>query len=313
MGSHVIYTLTCNPAIDRSILVDSINKVDVTRVKKTIRDAAGKGINTSKVLKKLGVNSLNLGFIAGSNGVFIEETLDQLHIKHAFIKCIGETRENIKVISKSDNTLEFNESGPTVSDKQLDDLYKYIKSLQKSDVLIMGGSVPNGVPKNIYMEIMNQLNTKGVTTICDTSGDLFKESIKGKPSIIKPNVFELEQYFNKKYSTEQDIINDCRLLNKEGISLIFVSMGEDGALLITKDEVFKAHIPVVDVKSTVGAGDSFVAGIAYGLCNNQKHEELLLTACSVGTASVLTESTAEVNIEDVKEIMKQIKIEKLEV
>lgn len=309
----MIYTVTLNPAIDKTIYIDQLNEKDVTRIQKSLKDAAGKGINTSKVLKQLGVDTVNLGFIAGYNGVYIKNVLDSLSIKHDFIEVTGETRENTKVIIKNNGVLELNESGPQISGKQELSLIYKLSELQKNDIVILSGSTPLGVDPNFYSEIISLLKEKEVYVICDFSGDHFKNSIDALPHVIKPNLYELEQYFDKTYKNETEIISDALLLIEKGVEKVFVSMGKNGSLLVTKKQVLKANVPNLNVKSTVGAGDSFVAGLAYSILKQEKDSEILKFASSIGSASCLTENTARINNEDIVNIYNHIKIESKEV
>lgn len=309
----MIYTVTLNPAIDKTIYIDSLNEKDVTRIKKSLKDAAGKGINTSKVLNQLDVDSINLGFIAGYNGVYIKNILDNLNIKHDFIEVEGETRENTKVIIKSGGVLELNEPGPNVSPKQALSLIYKLSNLTKNDIVILSGSTPSGVDTSLYSELVTLLKEKGCYVICDFSGTHFKNSIDAAPHVIKPNLYELEQYFNKQYYNDLEIIYDAKILLKKGIEKVFISLGKDGSLLVTETEVLKATVPSLNVKSTVGAGDSFVAGLAYATMKEQQNTEILKFASSVGSASCLTENTALINNEDIVNIYNHITIESIEV
>ena len=306
----MIYTLTLNPAIDRTIYTPSLNKEDVTRVEKTLRDAAGKGINTSKVLRQLNIESVCLGFIAGSNGQFIKNSLDTLNIRQNFIKIPGETRENIKLIEQNTNQIyEINESGPNLQSEHLLVLFKQLDLLKSDDILILSGSAPKGVSSDIYQIIINRY--PHLFTILDASGPLFKAGIKAIPNVIKPNKFELEQYAGRELSTIEDIIGVSKDLLKDGIDYVFVSLGREGALVASIDKILHATVPSLKIKSTVGAGDSFVAGLARAFNEKQSLEDILRYASSVGSASVLSEGTASVNISDIDTLYNQINIKKL--
>ena len=306
----MIYTLTLNPAIDRTIYTASLSKEDVTRVEKTIRDAAGKGINTSKVLKQLSVDSICLGFIAGANGQFIQNSLEALDIKQNFITVAGETRENIKLIEQSTHQIyEINESGPTLHQAHLDILFKQLDSLKKDDILILSGSAPKGISSDIYETIIKTY--PHLFTILDSSGPLFKAGLNAKPNVIKPNKFELEQYAGRTLSTLEDIINVSKDILKSGIDYVFVSLGSSGSIVLSINETLHATVPSLKIKSTVGAGDSFVAGLAKTFNEKQSLEDILRYASSVGSASVLSEGTASVNISDIDTLYNQIKIKKI--
>lgn len=310
MVSSMIYTLTLNPAIDRTIYVDRINEEDVTRVKKTLRDAAGKGINVSKVLSQLDELSVCLGYVAGENGRFIKNSLEKACIDNTLITVRGETRENIKLISIQENRiLEINEQGPNITKDNLASLYNILDVyLEAGDFLVISGSVPKGLSKTIYKDIIHKYAS--ATIVLDVAGELFKNSIEAKPAIIKPNLYELGLYAGRKIENKEEALEVCVELLEKGIQKIFLSLGKDGAMYVTKDQVLVAKVPKLEAKSTVGAGDSFLAGMVKALNSNQSPEDTLRYACAVGSASVLSEGTASIKINDVEELFKSIEIGK---
>lgn len=302
----MIYTLTLNPAIDRTIYTDSLNLDDVTRVNVTLRDAAGKGINVSKVLHQLNQQSTCLGFVGGAQGDYIKNELNKRIIPHNFIEVDGETRENIKVIIDSPKqVLELNESGPMIKEENITSLFQNMdKTLQAGDYLIIAGSIPKGVPQDIYKKIIERYQF--VNVILDVSGDVFTQSIEGIPFAIKPNKYELELYKNKKLNTIHDIIEVCNEFIQKGIKHVFVSLGKEGALYVNEKTSYKALVPQLDAKSTVGAGDSFVAGMVHSMSQNNDNLSVLIDGCSIGSASVLSKNTASINLQDVKKIKENI-------
>ena len=304
----MIYTLTLNPAIDRTIYVDEINHVDVTRVKTTRRDEAGKGVNVSKVIQSLEKSSICLGFLAGENGNYIKSQLNSKGITNYFIEVRGETRENIKLIETSTNkVLELNEQGPIVTEDDINKLFEFMDTLlQKDDCLVISGSVPKGVDVSIYKEIIARYKRKGVVTILDASNELFAKALESSPDIIKPNIYELEKYLGKELPEMKDVILECKKLEIDGVKQVIVSMGKDGALYVDCEHSVKFDVPLLKALSTVGAGDSFVAGIAVGLTKFDDPIEMIKYAASVGSASCLTEGTNPGSLEDVNEIYKKI-------
>ncbi len=306
----MIYTLTLNPAIDITINVKLINHRDVTRVDKKIKDAAGKGINVSKVIASLNGESTSFGFVAGVNGEFIKQQLDQLQIKHSFTSIEGETRENIKILeTKMSNVIEINESGPTINDDSLQELTNnLICALKKDDILVIAGSIPPGVKKCYYKHLIDTCNEIGVITVLDTSLSLLESAIEGVPSVIKPNLFELEQLTNKTLKSDQDIINEGLLLNEKGIKHVIVTLGKKGSIYVSKEKVYKIEVPEIKAKSTVGAGDSFVGGFVYMLSNQESILDSLVYASSVASASCLTEGTKPGSIDDINNIKEKISI-----
>lgn len=304
----MIYTLTLNPAIDHTIYIDELNEEDVTRVKKTLKDPAGKGINVSKVLKTLHLDSICLGFIAGKNGEFIQNELTKKGVSYNFVEVHGETRENIKVIaSQNHKVIELNEVGPRITNIDVQEIvFKLDTLLKKNDILVLSGSVTSNVRPTIYKDIIERY--KDVFTIVDASGELFEKTIASRPNVVKPNLYELETFVKKPLKSDSSIIHACEKLLELGIEHVFVSLGSKGTLYVSKDKVYKAQVPSVDVKSTVGAGDAFVAGLTYGFHHHFDIEKTLQYASAVGTASVMTEGTADVDPIDVNELYYLVKV-----
>ena len=309
----MIVTLTLNPAIDRTIKVDQINQRDVTRVTKTIRDAAGKGINVSKVIHSLGGNTIATGFLAGENGAFIKKALSALNLSYNFVDVEGNTRENIKIQETSkNNVIEINESGPTITKEETNRLNNTLdKLLQPGDILVMSGSIPKGIENDYYKKLIEKHRQNNVKTILDTSLELLTIGLEGKPHIIKPNLYELEKLVGKELKTTTEIIQEARQICKQGIHQVIVSLGSEGVLYVDLDQVLKVTVPKVEVESTVGAGDSFVAGLSYSLDNNYSLENTLMYSASVATASCMTEGTNPGSKEDINEIYKKVKIEEV--
>ena len=309
----MIVTLTLNPAIDRTIKVDQINQRDVTRVTKTIRDAAGKGINVSKVIHSLGGNTIATGFLAGENGAFIKKALSALNLSYNFVEVEGNTRENIKIQeTNKNNVIEINESGPTITKEETNRLNNTLdKLLQPGDILVMSGSIPKGIEKDYYKKLIEKHRQNNVKTILDTSLELLTIGLEGKPHIIKPNLYELEKLVGKELKTTTEIIQEARQICKQGIHQVIVSLGSEGVLYVDLDQVLKVTVPKVEVESTVGAGDSFVAGLSYSLDNNYSLENTLMYSASVATASCMTEGTNPGSKEDINEIYKKVKIEEV--
>jgi len=303
----MVITLTLNPAIDRTIKVDEINDKDVTRVQKTLRDAAGKGINVSKVVASLGGSTICTGFLAGENGKYINDTLTKLGISTDFVWVDGETRENIKIQETTkNNVIEINEKGPNIEQEDLESIKQKLDTLLKrGDILVISGSVPTGVPINFYHDIIMKYNDLGVITILDTSLELLKQNLSANPKIIKPNLYELSKLVQKELETEKDIIKEARQLCDQGINEVIVSLGKDGSLYVNKEQVYKVTVPIIKVESTVGAGDSFVAGLSFAIEQGYEITKKLKFASSVASASCMAEGTNPGNDEDIDLIFKQ--------
>lgn len=231
----MITTVTFNPAVDKTAQVDELIPGGLNRLKNVRQDAGGKGINVSKTLKAIGEDSTATGFIGGSAGQFIKNRLDELNIDNVFIQVDGDTRTNLKVLDKDMNLTELNEAGPECTSEDLDKMAELLTD--RSGILVLCGNTGPGVPKNIYRTLTEKAHANGLQVIMDADGELFREGIQAHPDVIKPNRFELAQFFGKS-EDEMDaatMIELARTFIDEGVKLVVISMGIEGGLFVTKD------------------------------------------------------------------------------
>lgn len=284
----MIITITCNPAIDKTIKDNN-----------TIFDIGGKGINVSKVLKSLGVDSICTGFIGKDNKNIIYDKLDELDIKHHFIEIDGAIRTNTKRIINNE-LIEENEKGPTPIKEDINNLINYLKQFKNEIVVISGSS-----NVNIYYDLVKLLKKNNNYVILDADKDLLVDGIKGCPNIIKPNKDEISRLFNIDYD-EKVVTKKCKELNMD---LICISLGKDGALFINEDKVYKAKALDVKYASAVGAGDAMVASFAYSKLNNYDIKNTISLAIAASCASVETSGTKPPNKDKVFAYQKEVKVE----
>lgn len=307
----MVITITLNPAIDKTVEINEFNIGGVNRVSSMRIDAGGKGINVSKVIKSLDGKSKALGILAGENGKYIKNYLDKLQIDNNFVFLSGETRTNLKIIDAANHTnTDINEIGNPVSNEELKKVEKSIfDELAKENVVVFSGSVPAGVPKNIYRAWIKQVNEYGAKAILDADGELLQEGIKAGPYLIKPNIHELERLYNKELESINEVAETAKDLFKYGIEKIVVSLGEDGALFIDSKNIIHAYGLKVDVKSTVGAGDSMVAALALSLEKGYSLEETVQLAVATSAANVMTSGTQPADISIIRELKKKVEFE----
>lgn len=309
----MIITVTLNPAVDKTVEVDNCTINSVNRVSSIKLDAGGKGINVSKVVKSLNGETISLGVLAGKTGEFIKNYLDTEKIENDFVFVPGETRTNIKIVDKVKNTnTDINEPGNSISEDDIKIIKEKIFSLaKKDDILVLSGSVPQGIEKNIYELWIKEAKELGVKTILDADGELLKNGIKSAPYLIKPNIHELEQLFDVKVDGIDQTIKLCKSIFDYGVEMIAVSLGCDGALFMNREKTIHAHGLKVKVKSTVGAGDSMVAALAYALDKGYSFERAVTLSVASATAGVMTEGTTAGNLNDILNIEKQVVCEYL--
>lgn len=308
----MITTLTLNPALDKTAIVEDITLGGLNRVLETMQSPGGKGINVSKGLARLGNTTIALGIIAGDTGAWIAEYLSANHTPHDFVEGVGQTRTNLKVFAKSTETItEFNEKGNPVNQEIMNRVWQKARSyVEKSEFMVYSGSVPAGVSNNIYYELINAF--KGRTkTVLDADGILLTQGIEAIPYLVKPNIHELEKLFNRTLAQEKEIIACGRELVDRGIAKVLISMGRDGSILVTESDCYKVAPVKVTVKSTVGAGDSMVAGFVHGLSQGMQDLDALRLSVACAMASMMTEGTETFALETVENVLAKIQIEKV--
>lgn len=289
----MIYTVTLNPAIDYVIMLDNLKTGSVNRINSENVYPGGKGINVSGVLKELGYDSTALGFISGFSGAFIKDALNEKGLETDFIDLEnGFTRINVKI--KSNEETEINGQGPHISDEKLEQLYEKIDKLNEGDILILSGSIPKTLDENLYENIMKRLEGKYVKVVVDATKDLLLNVLKHKPFLIKPNNHELEEMFNVKLKSNEDVALYARKLKDMGAKNVLVSMGKDGSILVNEENrVFISNVAKGKVINSVGAGDSMVAGFVSGYISTNNYEEALKLGTACGSATAFSSDLAK--------------------
>ena len=307
----MIVTVTMNPAIDKTVEIGYLQQGGLNRISKVEYDAGGKGINVSKTICERGGKSIATGFLAGNAGRTIKNVLDEKGIQNDFVWIKGETRTNTKVFEENGMVTELNEPGAVPSADELKELIDKLEGYASKDTLfVLAGSVPNGMDKDIYAEIIDTVHKKDAAVFLDADGELFRSGLKAMPDIIKPNRLELEEYARFDYkASEQEIANIARRLIDEGISTVAVSMGKCGAMLLKKD--YEAKAPALSVKahSTVGAGDAMVAALSYAYENSLDNDETLKLGIATSAGAVTTIGTKPPAKELVMKLKEDVVIE----
>ncbi|SFU46117.1 fructose-1-phosphate kinase [Clostridium sp. DSM 8431] len=300
----MIYTMTFNPALDYVVKMDELNIGAVNRTESEEIYAGGKGINVSIVLKNLGIENTALGYIAGFTGKEIERRVKEFGCSTDFIELKnGMSRINVKI--KSAKESEINGSGPDIDDEALNELYKKLDNLKEGDILVLAGSIPKTLPKDIYESIMKRLDGRGIKFVVDTTGELLMNVLKYKPFFIKPNHHELAELFGVEIKTQDDIIKYAKELVKLGAQNVVISMAGDGAILVDSEmNVTVSAVPKGVLKNSVGAGDSMVAGFITGYLKTKDMVKAFKMGVATGSASAFSEGLA--TEDKVYELLKQI-------
>ena len=259
-----VVTVTLNPAIDQTVVIPDFAVGQVNRVEHTRSQPGGKGVNVATFLADYGHQVGVTGFLGRENDGTFETLFHQKQINDCFVRIAGQTRTGIKITDPSQHqTTDINFPGqpPTASD--LKALFAQLMALESSWV-VLAGSIPPAVDPTIYCDLITTLKEHGRTVVLDTSGDGLQHAVGAVPQIIKPNIHELELLVGQSLKDKLAIIEAARTLLAQGIQLVVVSMGKEGAYFVHKDVTILARPPEVTVTSTVGAGDAMVAGLVAG-------------------------------------------------
>ncbi|AHH04783.1 1-phosphofructokinase [Borrelia miyamotoi] len=302
----MIYTLTLNPSVDYKIFVDGFQKGCLNYVARDDFFAGGKGINVSSVLKNFQMESVIFGFLGGFTGDYIKNSLDLMGIEHDFVSIAGNTRINIKMMSDGKET-EINGNSPAILQSDFQSLILKLKKLDKG-MLVMSGSVPSSLGCGAYNEIAEHLS-RDIQLIIDTSGLALRKVVDLNPFLIKPNIKELEEILDMNLNSTKELIDaGCKIVEM-GVQNIIVSMGSDGAIFINNKDIFVASVPKINSVSTIGAGDSVVAGFIYAYQNGSSLCDSFRFGVASGTSTALKGQLC--NLDDVNDTFDKVGIRRL--
>ena len=308
----MITTVTINPAVDYSLKAETIKLDEVNRVDFLAKTAAGKGINVAKAVKNLGEEPQTLGCVGGAAGQYIVEELEKKEINTDFNWVNNETRINFKVLDNKNQETKINQHGLPLTKDELGQVFsKIISWADKSEIMILGGSLPEKTPADFYKNIITELKKSETNVFLDTSEKPLQLALQARPTLIKPNWRELEEIkgrqlsFSELISVSQDIV-------ASGVEIVVVSLGPKGALLINGEEVWYAKPPEVDVVSTVGAGDSMVGALAVSYFNNYSAKKMLKFAVAMSVATILLPGSEVGNLTEVENWMEQVEVKQVE-
>jgi len=309
----MIATITLNPSLDEHIAVNGLVVEEANRWSKLRRYAGGKGIDVSRAIHEMGGRTTAYGFTGGPEGRTLEILLDEEGVTFSFTPIEQETRTNFIITdTKTTQQTIINAPGPHISKKELERFYRKMREIHpEPDLIVASGSLPPGIPVNIYYNIVKEAKGYGIRTILDSAGQWLAEGIKAKPYLIKPNVHEAEELLERELPTEEAIIKAALDLVKVGIAVVVISGGRNGIIAATKENIVKAVPPPVKVRSTVGAGDCTIAGLALKLAENEPLIEACRLAVAMGTAAVLTPGTELCHRADVENLLPQIEVQEI--
>ena len=290
----MIATVTLNPALDKTMAspgfaIGRTNRASIEQI-----DAGGKGINVAKAARQLGCPVIALGFLAGANGRWVADALRAMAIPCDFEWVPGETRVNLKIKDPLTGTeTEINEPGFEVGPDHVQSLTRKIEEQAgQCSVMVFSGSLPPGVPPEIYGEFIRIARNRGARTILDTAGAALKHGIAAGPDLIKPNRAEAEEVLGTSIDGEAALLGAARRFLALGARVVVLSLGADGALAVSGREAWRARSPSVIASSSIGAGDAMVAALAFAMTRGLALEDALRLATAAGAATVATNGSA---------------------
>ena len=260
-----VVTVTINPVIDQTISIPNFTIGAVNRVQASQLDAGGKGINVASFLCDYGHSTTVTGFLGAENDEIFRRFFMRKGIEDRFVTIAGQTRTGLKIIDeRSHQTTDINFLGPSPSRKDTERLFSILKELATgAEWFVLSGSIPPGVDPGIYHDMVKAL--AGRKVVVDTSGDGLRQALAAQPWMIKPNLYELEEFAGVALETPEAIIDQARKISQDyRIPTVVVSLGREGAIFLEGGEIIWAVPDPVPVKSTVGAGDAMVAGVVAG-------------------------------------------------
>ena len=307
----MITTICLNPALDRTVTVDSLVLGQVNRIRSARTDVGGKGINVAVVARRLGQATRVIGCAGADGAGKVRTALDREQVVHHFMTVDGAVRTNTKVVSlDGSGVTELNEAGPQLSAEDLDRFFDLsIDCAADSRFFVLTGSLPPGCPVYTYRELIHTL--KDVPCILDVSGNALVSGVEARPFLIKPNHHELSATLCKELKTLSDIRHAASEFVDRGVRHVIVSLGKDGAVYVGEEGAWYAPGIPVKVCSTVGAGDALVGGLVSGLMQYGSMREAFRCGVAAGTASAMTEGTQLINIENYKELLPRVQLQEL--
>jgi 6-phosphofructokinase 2 len=304
MKNQPIVTLTINPSLDKSTHFSGLIAEQKMRCEKPRYDAGGGGINVSKAISKLGGSSTCIFTSGGSAGEMLEELIQKEKLEKIAIKTKNWTRENfIAFDNVTKAQYRFGFPGNAFSENEKDKVLQTIRDL-KTDYLVISGSLNEGLPNDFYQKIAEIAKSSGAKVIVDTSGEALLKILETGVYLIKPNIGELAKLIGVERLELNEVEKAAKnLIEKGSAEIVVVSLGADGAILVTKDETHLVKAPKVEKKSTVGAGDSMVGGMVWALSQNKTLKEVIQLGVCCGTAATMNEGTQLFKVEDVMRLL----------
>ncbi|MFU8827009.1 MAG: 1-phosphofructokinase family hexose kinase [Brevefilum sp.] len=304
----MIYTLTPNPSIDRSLTIEEIRFNTVLRSQKMRLDWGGKGFNVSRALRLMGVESVALGWVGGGTGKMLADGLQELSIQTDFVWVDQDTRTNTMIIEQSgDWHIKVNEPGPHISAEDIEQMFFKVEgNAKKGDLWVLSGSLPPDVPVDYYAQLIGLFHQRGVRVYLDASGEALQLGSQAQPFLVKPNVYEASQVVGFAIDSQEDAKRAALHFLRMGIEYFALTMGASGLLVASQKEMAFAIPPKVPVKNTTGSGDALMAGVIYAQLHDMPLVDVARWGVAAGSASVESEGVSEFDVVRVQTLLGEV-------
>ena len=289
----MITTVTLNPAIDATWFLDTFDEEEINRLKGKKIDAGGKGINISRFLTMMECPTLAMGFCGGPNGSLLLSLLEDAHVKAKLTPVAGETRQNVTIfVEQGSKTIKINEAGPQITPEECNAFEAMLlEQAKQGGFVVLAGKNPPGVDGQTTIDLLLKAKQAGAKIVVDSESLTLEEVIDLGPTLIKPNELEFAKMVGRPLDTQESLVQAAREVVANGVEYVVISMGGDGLLGISATEAYKVDVPKIQVRSTVGAGDSVVAGTLMALSQGKSFREAICTGAAFGSAMASTDGT----------------------
>lgn len=303
-----VITITLNPSLDKTLILDDIHVNELNRVKHIREDAGGKGINISRNLKCWGVDSLALGFVGGYIGNHLTQILEQEKIKTDFVYVEENTRVNLKIKTLDNSLTEINEPGPSINEDHVNQLFEKLRKHVKNDcIVVLSGSAPASISPKVYADIIQLAKSYQASVILDADKKAFELGVLAIPTLIKPNEKEVAWFLNKEEVSLKDCLDQAHTWINDGIEHVVISRGSKGAIFVNEDTVYELGGLKVNLVNPTGAGDAMVSAMIYGLLNKYNTKDTYRFALAASAATVETAGTTPALLDKIQEKVEEIK------
>jgi 1-phosphofructokinase family hexose kinase len=304
----MIFTLTPNPSIDRSLTIPHIRFNSVLRSQKIRLDWAGKGFNVSRSLQQFGIESTAIAWVGGGSGKMLADGLQSLGIQTDFVWVEENTRTNTRIDEEEgDWYIKVNELGPSITQGDIDQLFQKVEGYaKKGDFWILSGSLPPDVPAEFYADLIKLFKSRGVRVYLDTSGSALRYGCQASPYLVKPNGYEAGTIVGFDITDLEDAKRAALPFLRMGIECLALTLGQMGLLFATQQEMIYTQPPKINIKNESGSGDSLLAGLIYAQMRDMAPVELARWAVATGAAAAETEGVSEFDVYRIQELLPQV-------